>query len=291
MIRAIKQVALLSTFLEVAFAFVLARLLVPSVAVSAAWFTFAFPILTSRMLYAMWSTLAGHALDLLVVLVAVRVIERPKDTRSIALLFAATLATFLTYVSSLFNTSAFLVMLALIASRLRWRIIGVWLVAAIAVVFGLYGDFTIQFVRDIGPAILSGSGHAAASAAAATPGERGSLLGAFSRVFQFAGYGFPLFAVAGFAVVVKRRDAAISVVKAYALAFLSLVLLRGLSFGLFKDLKEVEYGAPLLALLTAVALGRIEGRAARWLVAAGLVVSGVWMQYGYFETWSQLVLR
>ena len=290
-VRAIKHVALLSTALEVALAFVLARMLLPSASSAAAWFTFAFPILTSRMLYAMWSTLAGHALDLLVVVVAVKALQRPKDPRSLALLFAATLAAFLTYVSSLFNTSAFLAMLALLAAAVRWRVAALWLLAAMAVVFGLYGDFTVLFVRQIVPAILSGTAQAAASAPTPPPDDPGGLLNAFSRVVLFAGYGFPLLAGAGFALIAKRKDEAATVVKAYALAFLSLVLLRGLSFGLFKDLKEVEYGGPLLAVLAAVAVVRIESRAARGLVAAGLVLASVWMQYGHFERWSQLVLR
>jgi len=290
-VRAIKHVALFSTVAEVVLAFVLARLLVPSAATAAAWFTFAFPILTSRMLYAMWSTLAGHALDLLVVVVAVRALERPKDPKASALLFAATLATFLTYVSSLFNTSAFLLILALLAAAVRWRVVALWLVAAMAVVFGLYGDFTLTFVREILPAIASGSGHAAAGTSAANSAAPGSVLGAFSRIVLFSGYGFPLFALTGLLLIVRRRDPAATVVKAYALAFLSLVLLRGLSFGLFKDLKEIEYAGPAFATLAAVALDRIEWRVARWFIATGLVLSGLWMQYGHFETWSQLVLR
>jgi len=290
-VRAIKHVALFTTAVEVALAFVLARLLLPSAATAAAWFTLAFPILTSRMIYAMWSTLAGHALDLLVVVVAVRALEKPKDPRASALLFAATLATFLTYVSSLFNTSAFLVILALLAAAVRWRVVGVWLVAALGVVFGLYGEFTLAFVREILPAIASGSGHPAASASVPSTGDPGSLLGAFARIVLFSGYGFPLFALTGLVLVVRRHDPAATVVKAYALAFLSLVLLRGLSFGLFKDLKEIEYAGPAFAILAAVALDRIERRGARWLIAAGLVLSGIWMQYGYFERWSRLVLR
>ena len=238
------------------------------------------------MLYAMWSTLAGHALDLLVVVLAVRAIERPRDSRPVAMVLAATLATFLTYVSSLFNTSAFLLALALLAVSIRWRVLALWLVAAVLVVFGMYGDFTLAFVGEIVPAVVSGSGAAPTSA----PGEAGSPLDAFTRIFLFAGYGFPLFAVAGFLLIARRRDPAAITMKAYALAFVSLVLLRALSFGLFKDLKEIEFGGPGFAILAAVAVDRIESGPARWLVALGLIATGVWMQFGHFERWSRLVL-
>ena len=288
-VRAIKHVALFATVVEVALAFVLARLLVPSAAALAPWFAFAFPILTSRMLFAMWSTLAGHALDLLVVVIAIRVVERPANPRSWALLGAATLSTFLVYVSSLFNTSAFLVVLALLAAGVRWRVLGVWLCSAGAVVLSLYGEFTVAFVREIVPAVLSGTSRA--SAITTPSSEPGGVLDAFSRIVLFSSYGFPLLAGAGFFLIARRRDPAATVVKAYALSFLALLLLRGLSAGLFKDLKEIEYAGPVFAVLTAVALDRIEWRVARWLIALGLVVTGVGMQYGYFEKWSQLVLR
>jgi hypothetical protein len=288
-VRAIKHVALFSTVAEVSLAFVLARLLLPGAALAAAWFTFAFPILTSRMLYAMWSTLAGHALDLLVVFLAVRVVEKPKDPKSLALLFAATLATFLTYVSSLFNTSAFLVVLALLAAAVRFPVAAVWLVAAFSVVFGLYGEFTMAFVREIVPAVFAGSAPAAGAATQVGP-EASGLFGAFSRIVMFSGWGFPLFAVAGLTLIARRLDPVATVMKAYTLAFLGLVLLRGLSFGLLKDLKEVEFGGPALAILAAVALDRIDRPVARWLIAAGLVATGVWMQFGHFERWSRLVL-
>ena len=78
--------------------------------------------------------------------------------------------------------------------------------------------------------------------------------------------------------------------KAYALAFLSLVLLRALSFGLFKDLKEIEFAGPGFAILAAVAVDRIDSGLARRLVTLGLIATGVWMQFGHFERWSRLVL-
>ena len=285
-VRAIKHVALFAAAAEVGLAFVLARFLAPSAAVAAAWLTFAFPILTSRMLYAMWSTLAGHALDLLVVVLAVRAIARPRDWKPAALVFAATLATFLTYVSSLFNTSAFLLALALLAASIRWRLVALWLAAAVFVVFGMYGDFTLAFVREILPAVVSGSGQTAAAA----PPAAGSPLDAFARIVLFAGYGFPIFALAGLLLVARRHDPAALIMKAYALAFLSLVLLRALSFGLFKDLKEIEFAGPGFAILAAVAVDRIDSGLARRLVTLGLIVTGVWMQFGHFERWSRLVL-
>ncbi|MEO8359034.1 MAG: hypothetical protein ABI672_03305 [Vicinamibacteria bacterium] len=289
-VRAIKHVALLTTGMEVALAFVLARMLVPAAASLAAWLTFAFPILASRMLFAMWSTLAGHALDLLVVVAGAYLLSRPKDVKAWALLFAATLATFLIYVSSLFNTSAFLVMLALLAANVRWRVIGAWLTAALIVVFGMYGAFTRAFVSEILPAVMSGN-HGGAAAVASAPADGGGLVGAFARIVVFSGYGFPLFAVAGLILILRRKDPAALTMKAYALAFLGLILLRGLAFGLFKDLKEIEFAGPAFAILAATAIARIELPLARKLIATGLVLGGVWMQYGFFDTWSQLVLR
>lgn len=202
------------------------------------------------------------------------------------MVFAATLATFLTYVSSLFNTSAFLLALALLAVSIRWRVVTLWLVAAVLVVLGMYGDFALAFVREIVPAVLSGSSQTTT----ASPNEAGSPLDAFARIVLFAGYGFPLFAAAGFLLIARRRDPAATIIKAYALAFLSLVLLRALSFGLFKDLKEIEFAGPGFAILAAVAVDRIESGPARWLVALGLIATGVWMQFGHFERWSRLVL-
>ena len=97
--------------------------------------------------------------------------------------------------------------------------------------------------------------------------------------------------MAGLALILRRADPGATVMKAYAVAFLSLVLLRGLSFGLFKDLKELEYAGPAFAALTAVALQSLDRPLLRWLIGAGLVAAGVVMQYGYFDTWTQLVLQ
>jgi hypothetical protein len=285
-VRALKHVGLLGAALEVALAFLLARKLLPAAAPAAAWLTLAFPIITSRMLFAMWATVLAHALDLLVILLAVRVVEEPRNRKAWLRLFAAVIATLLTYVSSLFTVSAFLLALALLSSNIRWRVIGLWFVAILGVVLGLYRGFTFTFLTEILPALLSGSGGMSTNAS----GETGTLLTAFSRVVLFAGFGFPCFAIAGLALIARRLNPGAAVLKAYALAFLGLVLLRGLSGGLFKDLKEVEFGGPAMTILAAIAIERIGPGQARRLILLGLVATGIWMQRGHFEEWSRLVL-
>ena len=284
-VRALKHVAIVGAALEVALAFLLARRFSVSAGIVAAWLTLAFPIVTSRLLFAMWSTVVAHSLDLLVILLAVRVVEESKDRRAWLRLFLAVMATLLTYVSSLFTVSAFLLALAVLASNVRWRAMALWVVSVLGVVLLLYRQFATTFVTEILPSLLSGAGRMATA-----PGEdTGSVVAAFSRIVLFAGYGFPLLAVAGLGLILRRRDPGATVLKAYALAFLGLVLLRGLSGGLFKDLKEVEFGGPALTILCALALERVEPRP-RHLVTLGLVATGVWMQYGHFEKWSRLVL-
>ncbi len=289
-VRAIKHTALAAAALEVALAFVLARKLLPEAAAGAAWLTLAFPILTSRMLYAMWSTLAGHALDLVVIVVALWAVERPEDRKRPGWLFLAATATFLTYVSSLFNTSAFLVVLALLCARLRFRLLLLWFASAFGVIMALYGPFTITFFREILPALLGGGAKASGAPGV---GDSEPLLGAFARIVLFSGYGFPLLALTGLIVVIvsRRRDPAATVIKAYSFAFLGLVVLRGISRGIFRDLKEMEYAGPAFGILSSVGIQGLSHPGARRLMVAGLVATGLWMQFGYFKAWSRLVLE
>ena len=284
-IRALKHVAIVGAAMEVALVYLLTRRLSPAAAPGAAWLAFAFPIVTSRLLYAMWSTVVAHGLDLLMILLAVRVVEAPSNRKAWLQVLAAALASLLTYVSSLFTVSAFLLCLALLVSTVRWRVVGLWAVAVLGVVVGLYGRFAWTFATEILPAIASGSGRMGGAPAEDTA----PLLAAFSRIVLFGGWGFPLFALAGLALVARRTEPAATVLKAYALAFVSLVVLRGISGGLFKDLKEVEFGGGALAIFSALAIAQIGPGAARRLCLLGLVAGGVWMQDGHFERWSRLV--
>src|SRR6185436_19357248 len=100
-------------------------------------------------------------------------------------------------------------------------------------------------------------------------------LAALARIPIFYGFGFPALTVAGVLLFRRRAEpAAYRVLLAYALAFVGLVVLRA-SGGLFKDLKEVEFVAPLVALGTGLSLVALaeRDRAGRW--AAGLVALGL----------------
>lgn len=288
-VRAIKHVALLAALAEIALVALLARSLAaaPALEPLAAWLAFAFPVLTSRMLFAMWSTLAGHALDVGLVCVAAWWSREPRANGRAAAFFALALLAFSTYVSSLFNATCFALAFALASAETRVRAITAWAAAALIAVVGLYGSFTRTFLTEIVPSMLAGDGVSAdrhVDASLVT-----NLVGALDRVVLFGGWGFALFALAGAALLVRRGGPA--AIRAYLASFVALLLLRGLSFGLLKDLKEVEYGAPLLALLAAVALVElaVRSRTAAALAVAGLVGFGVLEQRGHFERWSGIV--
>ena len=80
---------------------------------------------------------------------------------------------------------------------------------------------------------------------------------------------------------------------AYLAAGLALVALRGLPGGLFKDLKELEFLAPGIAIASAVALAALArrgryGMAGAVLLAALLIGFGCWRSWSYFLAHSGL---
>jgi hypothetical protein len=273
---ALKHVALAAAGLEVVAVFVFARLVLGRAAgLAAAAVASVLPPLFSRLLLAMWATIAGHLLDLLVVIAALLVLQRPESRRRLLSLAGATLAAFLTYISSLFNVAGLLGFLGLLEGRRGWR----WLAlaaggAAVAVVC-LYLPFVLLFWDEILPAVLAGGAGAARAAPEAGLGP------ALYRIPIFFGYAYPLLTAAG--LVLVRRQAspeARRVVAAYGLTFALLVALRAFGGGLFKDLKEIEFVGPLVALGTGAVLAELagRGRAGRWaaaLVGAGLIAFGL----------------
>jgi hypothetical protein len=273
---ALKHVALAAAALEVVAVFVFARLVLGAgVGVAAAGVACVLPPLFSRLLLAMWATLAGHLLDLTVVIAALLVLARPASTRRFLGLTAATLAALLTYISSLFNVGGFLGFLGLLEGRRGWRFLALGAGGALIVIVCLYLPFALLFFDEILPAVLAGG------AGPPRAGAEGGIAAALARIPIFFGYAYPLLTAAGLALVHRQapREAR-RVVLAYGLTFALLVALRAFGGGLFKDLKEVEFVGPLVALGTGAVLCELARRGApgRWaaaLVGAGLLAFGL----------------
>jgi hypothetical protein len=271
-VEAIKHVALFCAAAEAVAVFALGRLVLGSgTALAASVVAVLLPPLYSRLLLAMWSTVAGHFLDLLAILAATAMALRPESARRWLGQAAATLAAFLTYISSLFNLTLFAGWSALLCRHLAGRLLAGWALALAVTLAWLYADFVVVFLREILPAALGGQRMAAEADAG-----HGGLREALRRIPIFYGWGFPALAVAGF-VLLRRRAAApaFRVVTAYALSVATLFALRAFGGGLFRDLKEIEFAAPLVALCAGAALADVAGRGRQGAWAAGLLFAGL----------------
>lgn len=289
-VDALKQVALACAAAEAVVVFALARWLSgPAAGVGAALVSVLLPPLYSRLLLAMWSTVAGHFLDTLVILATTRMAARPHDARRWMAQAGSTLAAFLTYISSLFNLTLFTGFAALSCRPLAGRLLATWTAAVVVTVGWLHAGFLWLFWREILPSALTGGGMAAEGGA---PG--GGALGALSRIPIFYGWGYPALAVAGFVLVRRRAPAPLfRVLTAYALTFAALVALRAFAGGLFRDLKEIEFVAPLVAVTAGTALEEVAGhgrtgRGAAALLAAGLFAFSLARYAEYWRTYASL---
>jgi hypothetical protein len=99
---------------------------------------------------------------------------------------------------------------------------------------------------------------------------------ALHRIDLFFGFAYPLLALAGLVLWRRRLDPrAFHVLAAYGLAFLLLVALRAFGGGLFRDLKEVTFVGPLVAVLAAASIVELSGRGRAGRAAAIMVVIGL----------------
>jgi hypothetical protein len=245
------------------------------------------PVYYSRVLLAVWPTLAGHLLDLLAIAAALWVVTDRRPARWWAL-SAATTAALLTYVASLFNLALFFAWLAALERRLAVRLLALLSTAAALTVALLYGPFVGTFFGEILPRLTAGEGGGGTPAA--------GLLAALGRIPLFYGYGYPALALTGLAIAARRLPPPQRrVFAAYGLAFVSLVLLRAAS-GLFKDLKEVEFVAPQVAALggatlDAMATDNPRGRWAAALILVGLAAFTAERYAAYLSDYAALVGR
>jgi hypothetical protein len=198
------------------------------------------------------------------------------------------LSSALVYISSLFNLSAFVASFSLMERRLAVRALATWVLAALLTIVVLYSSFTLLFFREIAPSLLS------TPAASASGSFLEGLATITSRIILFYGYGFPALTIAGLALAYRGKDKApFRMLAAYGVAFLLLTGLRALPGGLFKDLKEILFVAPLVAIGSGIALEELgtRGRWGRWskiLILGGLVAFW-WGSYrGYWTAYASL---
>jgi hypothetical protein len=268
---ALKHVSLAAGAAEVLLAFWLGVLLYDGGAGAlAALLTVFLPPMTSRLFLAMYPTVVGHLLDITAIAAAARLAARPESLRRLAVFGGVTLASFLTYISSLFNLSSFVGWFSLFHRQLAWRVLAVGVGAALVTIALLYSSFTATFVREILPALMKSQG----------PRGEGSILSglaaASGRLVLFYGYGFLALTFAGLTLA-RRQSAphAWRLLLAYAVSFVFLVALRAVSGGLFKDLKEILYVGPLIAVASGAALATLARRGRSGPVAVLLIVIGL----------------
>jgi hypothetical protein len=271
-VDSIKYVALSAAAAEALAVFALALLLGGQrFAVLAALISAFLPPIFNRMLFAMWSTVTAHLMDVLAVCAIALLARRPQSPQRLFLVWATVQASLLMYVSSLFNLAALILCISALDRKLARQIVPVWALASATTVLWLYRDFTWLFLTEILPTFLSaGSGESA-------PPDSGGLLAALSRIGLFYGPLTPLLAAVGLYVWRRiTRPECGAIVYGYALAVALLLVLRGLVGGLFKDLKELELAAPLVALAVAAALDALR-RKGQWgrFVAAALVAATI----------------
>ncbi len=283
---AMRHVGLVAAASEVLLVFWIGSMLAGANAAALAAFLVALlPVSYSRLLYGMWPTLTGHALDVLVVALAARCLLAPERRWRWMALALAALAACLIYVGSLFTVSLFLVALALCEIRRAPILAGIAAAASAATVALMYRPFVAVLWSEIVPAIW----HGAALTGAPEAGD-GSL-GALARVPLFYGWAYPLLAAAGL-LVARRRLArpAFQILLAGAMTYAALLGLRALPGGMFRDVKESTFVAPFIALATALTLMELarRGRHGRWaaaMIVLGLAAFGLSEYAGYFATY------
>ncbi len=278
---AFRHVSVAAGALEVLAVCALARRLFgPESGTLAALLAALMPPLYSRLMFAMWPTIVGHLFDTLVMVAAIPLVVEPAG-RAWVQVGAWQLAGYLTYIASLFNITGFTAWLAVLDRHVRVKVLALTVATAAFTVLALYFDFTRAFVLEIIPAMLRGEASPKGPSGAPSPG----LLGALGRILLFYGYGTPALALAG-AVLAWRRGSRTTrlVLGAYTLAFVTQLLMRGFIPGLFKDLKEITFAAPLMAITAGLALEELRrwrGRAPVVLLVVGIAA----FTAGRYWTW------
>jgi hypothetical protein len=235
----------------------------PGAGVAASFLWIFSPPVFSRLLLALHATVVGSFLDTLAIAAVLALSFEPRSRKRLGAVFGAALASLLAYTSSLFSMGAFFLFESLLERKLAIRLLAVVAVASGVTVAWLYWPFLTAFFGEILPALASG--------VAKPPSDSASqpVRTALSRIPLFYGFLYPPLALAGLWIARRTKDPRpFRVLAAWGLAFLLMVCLRAFGGGVFKDIKEIELAAPLVAILTGASLHAIGGRGHVGRVAA-----------------------
>jgi hypothetical protein len=246
------------------------------------------PPVFSRLLLALHATLVGNLLDTLVIASVLALAYDPRSPRRLVVVSMTTFASLLVYTSSLFSVSSFMLFESILERKLALRLVVVLLVCGTITVTWLYWPFLFAFATEILPALARGL-PAPPAEVQVSPAWL-----ALSRVPLFYGFLYPALAIFGLLLARRRDPRAFRVLAAWSLGVVLMVSLRAFGGGLFKDLKEIEFAAPLVAILSGASLSDLAGRG-RWgkpaaaALVLALVVFGLARYRGYLETYASPV--
>lgn len=248
----------------------------PAPAVLAQALAWALPVTSSRLALALFPTLLGQALELLLLVHLVRRYPHLEGARDAAAACAFLFAAQAAYTGSVLNVSLVVAIFAageLLAGdrRKARRLLGAWSVAAGAVVLLQYARFLPLLWRDVLPHVREGPGPPAGEGA-------GLLRRIIVRAALFYDLVYPLLLGPGLHALRRAPRAARRLLVAALLAGAGLLVLRYALPVLFRDAKEVELLAAPVAVAAAAGLAWLgeRGAAGRVVSAAAIGIALAW---------------
>jgi len=272
-VTAIKTVAVVAVALTLLLVHLFGRILglPPGAAMLAQALAALLPVMSSRLVLALFPTLLGQALELLLFVHLLRRYPHLEGARDAAAACAFLFVAQAAYTGSLLNVSVVVLVFAgweLVAGdrRKARRLLGAWAVSALAVVLALYARFLLVFWRDVVPHLGAGAGAPAAG-----------LFRIAARAALFYDLVYPLLLAPGLLALRGARSARRLLASALLGGALLLVLRYVLPV-LFRDAKEVELLAAPMAVVAAAALAWLDekGPVGRALAAAVAGIALIW---------------
>ena len=276
-VAAVKCAAVTALGLTVLLVHALARLLGlgPLAALLAQALVVLLPVTASRLTLALFPTLLGQALELLLIVVLARTFP-PEGRRSAWALGALLVLAQAAYTGSVLNvglTILVFILIAVAAGQVRGalRLFVLYAIAALVVVVVQYARFLPVFWHDVLPHI--GQGTASTETDGARPVAR-----ALRRLGLFYDVVYPLLLAPGLIAIQRAPAAARRIVMAALVAGIALLGLRYAVPVVFRDAKEIELMAAPVAVLAAGGAAWLwrRGRPARAAALGALLWAAGW---------------